>query len=93
MEKVIEIAIAGKENLAKVKYEAMELPVVYYLTEGIESIEKADLVVLKMLVGSECLQLRTNAGVDLHSSEGNIYKGVEVIKVPYLEMQKELKKL
>lgn len=52
-----------------------------YKTDEFESFSKGDLVKLKEYVGDK-FTFKTNAGVDLHTSEKE-YVGIKVIKVNY----------
>jgi hypothetical protein len=59
------------------------VPVVMYKTDEMETFSKAELIELKRLVKLDEVILRTNAGIDLHTREGNKYQGVEVQRVRY----------
>jgi hypothetical protein len=57
---------------------------VKYMTDEFETFSKGDLLKLKEYIGGD-FTFKTNAGVDLHSSEDS-YKGIKVEKLSFLEM-------
>ena len=57
---------------------------VKYKTDDFETFSKDELLKLKETIGSE-FTFKTNAGVDLHSSEES-YKGIEIKKLSFFEM-------
>jgi len=61
--------------------------IVFYYYEKGDNLTKDDLVIMRKQVG-ENFQLYTNAGIDLHSSEGNSYKGVTIHKTSFQKMKK-----
>jgi len=81
-----EVRVSGLAYPFQLVIEPLDLPVIYYMTDEIESISKVDLTSIKLITGKKSFRLVTCAGVDLHSSEGDSYKGVEVVKLSYSEM-------
>jgi len=81
-----ELRVAGFSAPFHLVVEPLEVGTVYYLTEEIESIGKGDLAAIKALTGKKFFRLVTCAGVDLHSSEGDHYRGVDIVRVSYEEM-------
>lgn len=73
-----ELALCGFKYPFYLEIEPLCKPVVVYRTDEIEVISKADLVALKILVGHQEIILKTCAGVELHSAEGDVYKGVKI---------------
>ncbi len=67
--------------------EIQGVPVIMYKTDEMETFSKAELIALKSLVNLDEVILRTNAGIDLHSKEGNKYQGVEVQRVRYDDIE------
>tara|TARA_R110000737_G_scaffold134595_1_gene165931 strand:- start:1605 stop:1883 length:279 start_codon:yes stop_codon:yes gene_type:complete len=77
----------GLEKLIPVKFNGLSYNIIYK-TESFETFTREILKELSELISHDNIHLYTNAGIDLHTSETELY-GIKVHKVSYNSIELE----